>query len=195
MIGDTLSDLLRAVRLRGAVYYYIEGIDPWVAEAPAAPEIVPAIMPGAEHMIEFHGVARGACWAAMAGAPPVLMREGDLVLFPQGDAHVLSSAPGMRAERVDVGFYFTPRPPQLPFELSIDGTGNPSALLDGGGDERTTVVCGFLGLDARPFNPLLASLPRMIHLPGAATGSGPSCVRRSRNRARAAPAARRCSNA
>ena len=28
----------------------------------------------------------------------------------------------------------------------------------------TTVVCGFLGLDARPFNPLLAALPRVLHV-------------------------------
>jgi|GEM_PF-3952368 len=29
MSGDTFSDHLRAVRLRGAVFYYVEG-DPWV---------------------------------------------------------------------------------------------------------------------------------------------------------------------
>jgi hypothetical protein len=34
MSGDTLSDLLRAVRLHGAIFYYVEGIPPWVAEAP-----------------------------------------------------------------------------------------------------------------------------------------------------------------
>ncbi len=62
MSGDTLSDVLRAVRLRGAVFYYIDGSRPWVAEAPPAREIIPAIMPGAEHMIEFHGVIEGSCW-------------------------------------------------------------------------------------------------------------------------------------
>src|SRR5262245_44360739 len=46
MSGDTLSDLLRAVRLRGAVFYYVEGSSPWVAEAPPAAEIIPGIMPG-----------------------------------------------------------------------------------------------------------------------------------------------------
>jgi hypothetical protein len=26
------------------------------------------------------------------------------------------------------------------------------------------VVCGFLGCDLRPFNPLIATLPRLLHL-------------------------------
>jgi Cupin len=52
MSRDTLSDVLRAVRLRGAVFYDVEGASPWVAEAPAAREIIPAIMPGVDHMIE-----------------------------------------------------------------------------------------------------------------------------------------------
>jgi AraC-like DNA-binding protein len=170
MGGDTLSDVLRAVRLRGAVFYYIEGAAPWVAEAPPAPEIIPAIMPGVEHMIEFHGIVEGSCWAALVGESPIRLEAGDLVLFPQGDAHVMSSAPRMRAPRVDKGFYFAPRPPQLPYSLSMQGAQISAARLDGGG-ERATVACGFLGLDARPFNPLLAALPRVLHVPGAALGA------------------------
>ena len=46
-----------------------------------------------------------------------------------------------------------------------------TARLDGGGSERATIVCGFLGLDARPFNPLLAALPRVLHLPGRVLGA------------------------
>jgi AraC-like DNA-binding protein len=45
-----------------------------------------------------------------------------------------------------------------------------TAQLDGGGRERATLVCGFLGLDARPFNPLLAALPRVLQVPGSALG-------------------------
>ncbi len=170
MSGDVLSDLLRAVRLRGALFYYIEGADPWVAEVPAAREIIPAIMPGAEHMIEFHGVAEGACWAAIVGQPPVRLEVGDVILFPQGDPHVMSSAPGMRASEVDVGMYFAPRPPQLPYSLSVDEQGVTTARLDGGGRERATIVCGFLGCDAKPYNPLLTALPRVLRMPGIAAG-------------------------
>jgi AraC-like DNA-binding protein len=39
--------------------------------------------------------------------------------------------------------------------------------LGGGGPDRTRIVCGFLGCDERPFNPLLAALPPVIHLPAA----------------------------
>jgi len=46
-----------------------------------------------------------------------------------------------------------------------------TALLDGGGRDKTTIVCGFLGCDARPFNPLLAALPRIIQMRGLAQES------------------------
>jgi len=170
MSGDTLSDLLRAVRLRGAVFYYVEGLSPWVAEAPPAREIVSAIMPGVEHMIEFHALAEGSCWAGVAGEPPLRLAAGDVILFPQGDAHVVSSAPGLRQARSGTEFFFTPRPPQLPFALDMHEPNVTTARLDGGGPDRAVIVCGFLGLDARPFNPLLAALPRVLHLPGRALG-------------------------
>lgn len=170
--GDVLSDLLRAVRFRGALFYFVDGAAPWVAEAPPAREIIPAILPGAEHMMEFHGVVRGACWAAIVGETPIRLGEGDIVLFPQGDAHVMSSAPGLRAPHMDKDFYFSPRPPQLPFALSLDGSEVTTARLDGGGRETATVACGFLGLDAGPFNPLLAALPRVLHVRGRALGAG-----------------------
>src|SRR4029450_1744117 len=121
MSRDTLSDVLRAVRLRGAVFYNLEGASPWVAEAPAAREIIPAIMPGAHHMIEFHGAVEGSCWAAIAGESPVRLVAGDLVLFPQGNAHVVSSAPGMRAPPVHTGIFFAPRPAQLAAALRVGG--------------------------------------------------------------------------
>ncbi len=171
MSGDTLSDLLRAVRLRGALFYYIEGASPWVAEAPRAREIIPAILPGTEHMIEFHAVVEGSCWAAIVGESPLRLETGDVVLFPQGDPHVMSSAPGLRAPGVDTSFFFAPRPPQLPYALSLTGAEITTARLDGGGGDRSTIACGFLGLDARPFNPLLAALPRVLRVPGSVLGA------------------------
>jgi AraC-like DNA-binding protein len=162
------------VRLRGAVFYYIKGSSPWVAEAPAAAEIIPGIMPGAEHLLEFHGVAEGSCWAALAGESPLRLHAGDVVLFPRGDAHVISSAPGLRAPAPQRDVYFAPRPPQLPHAIDIHAPADATtARLEGGGSDRATVVCGFLGLDARPFNPLIAALPRVLHLPGTTLSDAP----------------------
>ena len=190
MSADTLSELLRAVRLRGALFYYVEGIAPWVAEAPPARDITAAILPGAEHMIEYHVVTKGDCYGGLAGLAPIALHAGDIIMFPQGDAHVMSSAPGMRASKVDKAFFFSPRPEQLPYVLmhqgesitmaprgpsglptASDGPLRTTARLDGGGAERSTVVCGFLGCDARPFNPLLSALPRVLHMPGVVNES------------------------
>ena len=98
MSTDVLSDVLHAIRLTGAVYFDIEMSAPWVAETPPSREIAATVMPGAERVIEYHLIARGACWGHAVGQEPVRLNEGDLIVFPQGDPHVLSSAPGLRAK-------------------------------------------------------------------------------------------------
>jgi len=160
MTADVLSDVLRAVRLTGAVYFDFELSSPWVAEAPPSREIAGRVMPGAQRVIEYHLIARGTGWGHAVGEEPIRLREGDLIVFPQGDAHVLSSAPGMRAAPDMSAFARPSTPLPLVYELG------------GGGPERARVVCGFLGCDERPYNPLLTALPTVIHL--AAAGHGPT---------------------
>jgi AraC-like DNA-binding protein len=162
MSHDTLSEVLRSVRLHGAVFYYVECTPPWAAEAPPARDIAAAIMPGAEHVMEYHVVVRGSGWATVIGHEPIRLEAGDVILLPQGDAHVIASEPGMRVA-VEIDPYSQPRPVQLPFHLSVGEAGGASR---GRATERgmaATVACGFLGCDIRPFNPLIASLPRVVH--------------------------------
>lgn len=149
---DVLSDVLRSIRLTGAVFFDFELSSPWVAEAPAAQAIAATVMPGAQRVIEYHLIARGSCWVQAAGQEPTHLREGDLVVFPQGDPHVLSSAPGMRGDPPDPSMFV--RRSALPMVYEMGG----------GGADRTRVVCCFLGCDDRPYNPLLGALPRVIHL-------------------------------
>jgi len=172
MSRDTLSSLLRAIRLRGAMFYYIEGAARWVAEAPAGSEIIPAILPAAEHLMELHAVVHGSCWAGLVGEKPIRLEAGDMVIFPRGDAHVISSHPGLRARRVDLGLYYAPRPPQLPYSLRVSERG-ATQRTPGRGEAGTTIVCGFIGCDVRPFNPLLEALPRMLHVPGRGDTASP----------------------
>jgi AraC-like DNA-binding protein len=153
MSGDTLSEVLRAVRLTGAVFFTVDASPPWVAETPPGSEVGPHIMPGVEHVIEYHVVTAGSCFGGIVGEKAVLCEAGDVIVFPQGDRHVMSSAPGMRAP--DAKLPENARLSRLPVAVCFDG----------GGEERSRVICGFLGCDARPFNPLLSALPRVIHLP------------------------------
>ncbi len=161
---DTLSEVLRAIRLTGAVFFAVDASAPWVAETPSGAEVGPFIMPGVEHVIEYHVVAEGSCWGGVVDEPAIKLHAGDIIVFPQGDSHVMSSAPGMRGE------------PSLE-AMRAAGTGRlPLAMsIDGGGADKTRLVCGFLGCDARPFNPLLATLPRVIHL---RAGAGDDTLRR-----------------
>ncbi len=160
MKADALSEVLRAVRLQGAVFFDVHAKAPWVAEAPPAHRIGPYIMPGIEHVIEYHVVTAGSCFGGIIGEEAVELSAGDIVVFPQGDAHVMSSAPGMRNAPEKVHEKLGPG--SLPIALSV-----------GSGDEASAhLICGFLGCDARPFNPLLAHLPRMMHVPARANRDG-----------------------
>src|SRR3954453_18458735 len=93
---DTLSDVLRAVRLTGAVYFSIDASAPWVAETPPGDTIAPFIVAGVEHVIDYHLVTTGSCWGGLIDQPPLRLCAGDVIVFPQGDPHVMSSTPGMR---------------------------------------------------------------------------------------------------
>jgi AraC-like DNA-binding protein len=170
MSHDILSDVLRSVRLRGALYFHVSGTRDWAAEAPACREIAAAVMPGMEHVMEYHVVLSGSCWGGIVGAEPVRLQAGDLILFPHGDPHVMSSAPGMRAPPDPAGYFGRMQQP-LPFALHLDAR-QVRVGTEPEGPDVTTLVCGFLGCDLRPFNPLIASLPRLMHVPAQSGEDG-----------------------
>jgi AraC-like DNA-binding protein len=164
MPQDPLSDVLRSVHLRGAVFYYVSYRDDWVAAAPAAHEIAATVLPGAEHVLEYHLMAKGDGWAATAGESPVRLSAGDIVMFPRGDAHVLSSAPGMRADKARAEWMFETSHVAKPLVVGYhDGVLRAGAVVPVE-EARNIVICGFVGCDLKPFNPLIATLPRLLHL-------------------------------
>jgi AraC-like DNA-binding protein len=151
---DVLSDVLRAVRLTGAIFFDVEARAPWVAATPEGFSIGGKVMPQSEHVIMFHAVTSGGCWAELldGSMPPMRLDAGDIIVLPMGDAHVLCSEPGMRTE-ANIDQYRPPIDRSLP--IVVSGIG-------GGGAERARFVCGYLGCDARPFNPVLHALPRVL---------------------------------
>lgn len=163
---DTLSDVLRTVRLRGALFYFVSAGNEWAASAPAARDIAAAVFPGVESVMPYHVMTKGTGWAAIEGQPPVALAAGDVVVFPHGDAHVMKSAPDVDPQPADPSFYFRTRDVPKPMPVNYHGVDSFSidAPMPGA---STNLLCGFFGCDARPFNPLLATLPRLLHLPAS----------------------------
>jgi AraC-like DNA-binding protein len=153
MSSDILSDVLQAVRLTNAVFFDVEAFAPWSEVAPAGRDVAAEVLPSAERVIAFHIVTEGHCWAGTAGIPPVRLEAGDIVVFAHGDAHTLASEPGIAAA-AHPGLYRKVRAAEVPMPLRV-GRASPDAAH---------LVCGYLGCDVRPFNPLLAALPRMLHV-------------------------------
>lgn len=164
MSHDPLSDVLSSVRLRGAVFYYVTCRNPWVAEAPPAQRIADAVMPGADHVIAYHLIVKGDAWAAMDGEAPVRLAPGDLVMFPRGHGHVVASAPGMRALPDDGSWVYATRNQPKPIPVAYY-RGNVEPGMEVPSEQTSTIViCGFIGCDRKPFNPLIEALPRLLHL-------------------------------
>jgi len=153
---DPLSDLLQSVRLNGAFFYVSEGISPWSATVVPARELQPRVLPHTEHLICYHVILSGHCWGGAVGQPQVLLEPGDALVFPHGDGHFFSSAEG---QRIPNDIYHAP--PAHPLD---------TVHLGGGVGARTSLVCGYLGCDARPFNPLLSALPSSVYAKGITKG-------------------------
>ena len=151
MAADALADVLKTVRMTGAVFFNVTAKAPWVAEQCPADMVLPLIRPGAEHLISYHIVTEGRCFATMLdGGDPVEVSAGQVIVFTRGDRHVMSSEPGMRAEPV-------------PAEALTDGVQLPYVVSFGDeGPSTVKVICGFLACDAGPFNPLMESLPPIL---------------------------------
>jgi hypothetical protein len=170
MSQDPLSDVLSSVRLRGAIYYHVSCGHTWAAETPAGPALARAIMPGTEHVLAYHLIAKGSGWASVAGGAPVRLEAGDIVMFPRGDPHLLSSAPGLHALPDDSNWQLTTRDDPKPIAVAFHrGVLRPGELAPTE-EAQTVIVCGFIGCDLRPFNPLIAALPRLLHLSASTLG-------------------------
>jgi AraC-like DNA-binding protein len=154
---DVLSDVLRSVRLTGAMLFLVETSTPWVSWAPHAESFRRVVLPSAQHLISLHIVTHGACWAGLTGQPPERLETGDVLVIPHGDAYYLADPP--EAERTyghdeAVAFFRDMAAGRLP----------PTVVEGGNGPGKSQFICGFLGCDVRPFNPVLSALPRVLHV-------------------------------
>ncbi len=152
---DVLSDLLRTIRLTGAVQFCFMPMGEW--ETDAAPSLADmakgasqAASQAPSSTIPFHIVVEGTCWMKMEGIETVL-EQGDIVAFPFGTGHQLGAGGG--------GRLVTPvrdLPPKPWRDLPV--------LRYGERGPQVRLLCGFLHCDAMNFQPLREALPRLLHV-------------------------------
>ena len=150
---DVLSDVMRTVRLNGAVFFDVRASEPVVAQTPHMSVVGHHLMPGASHVIPFHILLRGHCWVESidSGDPPVEFFEGDIVFYPHGHGHAFVSRVGDRLP-LDLDTYRRSDGQPMPIMMNLSGDG-PSGLR---------FACGYFGCDAALFNPLLEALPSQV---------------------------------
>ncbi len=146
---DALSETLRVVRLIGAIFINARFTAPWCYQSPRADIVAPILEPSAERVVIFHLITEGECFVEMGGDEPVRLVAGDAVVFPAGDAHHMTSQPGLPPATGGAGLeaMFSRRPRQLAY---------------GGGGATTRLVCGYLACEARLAEMLLAGLPPLL---------------------------------
>jgi len=159
---DALSDVLKSVRLEGAVYLNAEFTAPWCIRAKFGLASVRARLAGAEHVVFFHFLTEGSCKVRLVdGAQTLDVVAGDLVLFAREDKHLMGS---------DLQI----APVEAASLISADSVGaDLIQMRHGGGGEATRFVCGYLACNRSVCRPLLDALPRVLHIP---IGDGPAAA-------------------
>ncbi len=137
-VTDALSDVLQAVRLSGAVFFEISASEPWVAATPAGSPIVESIFPGIAHLIPYHLVTAGSCWAWALENPPFICLPATSSSFLKATRTSCRARPGCArnqrwrstaAPRM-VARPFNPLLLALPHVISLSGgTGELAALF------------------------------------------------------------------
>ncbi|HEX6982022.1 MAG TPA: AraC family transcriptional regulator [Balneolaceae bacterium] len=146
---DVLSDVLRVVRLQGALFFSTRFTSPWAFDALPAERLARLMQTRAESISLFHIFIEGECWISLEDQEPFLMEKGCGVIFPHSPVHRMRSNPRLSQAK--------PFDSLLPL---FEGDIVPNITYGGKGD-LTRFICGYLECDYR-FNPLLGALPPVI---------------------------------
>lgn len=177
---DALSEALRGVRITGALFFNAEYGAPWGFASPPSASVAPLLAPGTEHLVFFHLLTEGQATARVAGHDGVPLQAGDIVVFPQGDAHHLWNG------RVQEMHDATELLPKLL-------TGSLVSERGGAGGAVTRFVCGYFGCERYAERLFLAGLPPVfkVHIRGDPAGAWiESSIRHSVNEVEAGRAGR-----
>jgi AraC-like DNA-binding protein len=143
---DVLSEVLKVVKLQGAMFYNGEFSSPWSLCSPPSLRVAPHLAPGAGHVIIYHLLTEGRASVRLLDGQAISLDAGDLVIFPHGDSHIIEN--GRAAKTVD-----------LAEELARLAARGLKLARFGGGGEVTKFICGFMACDRQLSQVFLSGLP------------------------------------
>ena len=144
---DAFSEILNGVKLNGAVFFTAEWSAPWGFSAPASNVMAATIAPGAAHLVLYHLVVEGGAVVEMEDGQSIELKSGDVVIFPHGHAHHISSGKGAIRPFPNYGITAKIKSRDL------------SPLRAGGGGDTSRFVCGYMTCDPYLSHPILNGLP------------------------------------
>ena len=139
---DALNDAFRHLQIRGAIYCRSELRSPW------------AFSVERRKSAGFHALLEGAGLLEVEGeSARHVVSAGDFVVLPRGHRHVMRDSAATQATPLES--LIAQNPLEDGIRLKMDGEGHAAV-----------VVCGGFDLEGHDINPLLASLPNLIHVRG-----------------------------
>ncbi|HLZ35974.1 MAG TPA: AraC family transcriptional regulator [Nitrospira sp.] len=157
---DVLSEVLKAVKLDGALFYNAEFSAPWCFCSPPSPALAPYLSADSKHVIIFHLLTEGRCDAQVEqDGRPLPLSAGDLVVLPHGDSHALRNGP------------FTKPVDHAEQVRQVFSQGLKVARMGGGG-EIAKFICGYMSCDPQLSRIFLGGLPSILKVNIRADASG-----------------------
>jgi AraC-like DNA-binding protein len=157
---DAFSEILSGVKLNGAVFFSAEFSAPWGFFSPPSNVMAATLALGTAHLVLYHLVIEGGAVVELDDRLSIELNPGDVVIFPHGDPHHMSSGKG------------TLRPfPNYGITAKIKSR-DLSPLRAGGGGETSRFVCGYMTCDPYLSRPILNGLPPVFKVNVRADRSG-----------------------
>jgi len=146
---DVLSEVLKVVKLRGALFYNGEFSAPWCVNASSPRALARHFAPQAEHVIIFHLLTEGRAFCRLESGAQISLLAGDIVMVPHGDRHMIGNGTGVEAVNDSD-------------ELSGVIAQGLNLWRMGGGGEVTRFVCGYMACDVDLSKAFLSGLPPLF---------------------------------
>jgi AraC-like DNA-binding protein len=157
---DAFSEILSGVKLNGAVFFTAEFSAPWGFSTPASKVMAAKVAPGSAHLVLYHLLIEGGAFVELDEGQVLALAPGDIVIFPHGDPHHMSSGKGARPPFPNYGITAKIRAHDL------------SPLRAGGGGGISRFVCGYMTCDPYLSRPILEGLPPVFKVNVRADPSG-----------------------